>query len=278
MIRKNYFWVVALMIIQISEIYANNPSTPSVIYDFYNSMKALPTEQSASRAYDLQIKMQYCFLYGKENEKHNSNSGIKAMPNDFYYFGDKSRKTIESSTLYTQIFKNKAFSKGERLKVTNVIIKSSSFAQEVDLNRYKNENTPFIQTFVTRTFTLGSISVTYNDTVLTMNNLIYRFSNGIGDDSNEDLESLRALAAKFYSTGLYSKAFQTYEKIVSLDATNANAYYRLGILAFWHGKKCGLYSKNSARQKGIVYMEKAESLGFNRASQVLYYMLHPSSI
>ena len=36
---------------------AATPTTPSVIYDFYNSMEEITRVQSASRAFDLQQKM-----------------------------------------------------------------------------------------------------------------------------------------------------------------------------------------------------------------------------
>ena len=253
--------------------YAANPSTPSVVNDFYSSMEALSNEQSASRAYDLQLKMQHCFLYGKEDERHTVNSGIE-IPNDFISFGYKNVKRM-SSTLYTQIFKNMAYTSGERLRVSNINIKSSALVQEVDLKNYARENKPYVQTFVTRTFTLGSTSITFNDTILTQNNLICAISNGIGGGDGEDLECLRALAARFYTWGAYRRAFQIYEKIIRIDPKNANAYYRMGILAFWHGKRCGLPTKKKVnKDMGKDYMRKAIELGAARSQQVYYYMIH----
>ena len=253
--------------------YAANPSTPSVVNDFYSSMEALSNEQSASRAYDLQLKMQHCFLYGKEDERHTVNSGIE-IPNDFISFGYKNVKRM-SSTLYTQIFKNMAYTSGERLRVSNINIKSSALVQEVDLKNYARENKPYVQTFVTRTFTLGSTSITFNDTILTQNNLICAISNGIGGGDGEDLECLRALAARFYTWGAYRRAFQIYEKIIRIDPKNANAYYRMGILAFWHGKRCGLSTKKKVnKDMGKDYMRKAIELGAARSQQVYYYMIH----
>lgn len=255
--------------------YAANPSTPSVVNDFYGSMEALSKEQSASCAYDLQLKMQHCFLYGKEDETHTVNSGIE-IPNDFFSFGYKNTKRM-SSTLYTQIFKNMAYTSGERLKVSNVNIKSSTYVQEVDMKGYASENKPYVQTLVTRTFTLGSTSITFNDTILTQNNLICAVSNGIGGGDGEDLESLRALAARFYTWGAYRRAFQIYEKIIRIDPKNANAYYRMGILAFWNGKRCGLSTKKKVnRNMGMDYMRKAIELKAARAKQVYYYMIHSS--
>lgn len=253
------------------------PETPSVIRSYFDAMKELPNETSAARAYDLQIKMQHCFLYGNEDEQSKSNSGIE-IPNDFYSFGYKERKKM-SSTKYTQMFMQMAFSSNERLKVVDVKVKSSSYAQEVDLRKFLGESTPYIQTLVTRTFRLGNVKVTFNDTILTKNNLIYALNNGIGgDDSGDNLETLRALAARYYSMKQYRSAYQTYEKIIAIDNKNANAYYRLGVLAFWYGKKCGFYSTSRAQKKGREYMEIASRLRAIHAEQVLYYMLHPETI
>lgn len=274
MIKKTFLSIIFLVVA--SNIRCANPSIPSVVYSFYNSMKELSTETSASRAYDLQVKMQHCFLYGKPDEHHNTSSGI-SIPNDFYILGYNSNKTI-NSTLYTQIFKNKAFTDGERLKV-EVNIRKSTYAKEVDLKKYMSENTPYIQTYVTKTFSIGNTHITFNDTILTKNNLIYALNNGVGShDDGDNLETLRALAAQYNELGMYKKAFHTYEKISNIDPTNANAYYRMGILAFWYGKKCGFSSSKNSRHTGIEFMKKASELGFDRADTVLYYMIHPTSI
>lgn len=262
-----------------SKCVAANPSTPSVVVSFYSAMEQLSKETSATKAYDLQKIMQYCFLYGKPDENHNVNSGIE-IPNDFYDLGYKDKKRM-SSTLYTQMFKDKAFSKNgqSRLQVKNVHYVSNSYAQEIDLRQFVNESTPFIRTFVTRTFVYGKTSIAFNDTILTKDNKIYAFCNGRGNDSGEEnLETLRALAAQYASAKQYKRAFQTYEKIIKIDKDNANAYYRLGILAFWYGKKCGFYSTASSRQKGKDYMRRAYYQRALNADRVLYYMEHPASI
>lgn len=254
---------------------AASPETPSIVYAYYEAMKELPKETSAARAYDLQIKMQHCFLYGNENDQSKSNSGIE-IPNDFYNFGYKERKKM-SSTKYTQKFMQMAFTNNERLKVVDVKVRSSSYAQEVDLRKFVGESTPYIQTLVSRTFSLGNVKVTFNDTILTKNNLIYALSNGVGD-SGDNLETLRALAARYYSMKLYRSAYQTYEKIIAIDSKNANAYYRLGVLAFWYGKKCGFHSSSASQKKGREYMVTASRLRALHADQVLYYMDHPETI
>lgn len=249
---------------------AANPTTPSVIYDFYDSMVEMTKVQSASRAYDLQEKMQHCFLFSRNDEA--SNSGI-TVPNDFFRFGNTGSRSL-TSTLYTQIFMQKAFSKSEERMKVSKIIKGSTYAREADLSRYISEDIPYIQTLVTRTFQMGEVSVTFNDTVITKNNRICRFANGVGAGHEEDLESLRAKAAAYYTAGNYRSAYQTYEKIAAIEPKNANAYYRMGILAFWHGKKCGI--RINAKDRGRQHMDRAETLGFSRAKQVRYYMDHPS--
>lgn len=268
--------IICLILVSIagSKCFSANPPTPSVVISFYSAMEQLTKETSASKAYDLQKTMQYCFLYGKPDERHNVNSGIE-IPNDFYDLGYKTKKRM-SSTLYTQVFKDKAFSKSNRLQVRKTI-KSSSYAQEIDLRQFMSESTPFIRTYVARTFVYGNTKITFNDTILTKDNKIYAFCNGRGNDTG-DVETLRALAAQYSSMKQYKRAFQTYEKIIEIDRNNANAYYRLGILAFWYGKKCGFYSTASSQQKGKDYMRRAYIQGALHADRVLYYMEHPASI
>lgn len=271
MIKRYVLIVVALFVVK---GWAASPETPSVVYAFYNAMEMLSKETSVSRAYDLQVKMQHCFLYGNEDTQTKSNSGIE-IPNDFYNFGYRDRKKM-SSTKYTQMFMQMAFSENKRLKVVIEPSKPSTYAQEVDLRTFIGESTPYIQTLVTRTFIMGDKKVTFNDTILTKNNLIYALNNGVAN-GNDNLETLRALAARYYSMKSYRAAYQTYERIIAIDAKNANAYYRLGILAFWYGKKCG-FDKSSSQKKGKEFMKRASDLRATHAEQVLYYMDHPSAI
>lgn len=274
--KFTYFFI--LVFIANIKCFAADPLIPSVVEKFYDSMKLLATETSASKAYELQKIMQYCFLYGKPDEKHNVNSGIE-VPNDFYDLGYANNKRM-SSTLYTQIFKNMAFSEGERLRVQNITYKSSSYAHEIDLIEFRKEESPYIRTFVTRTFILGEKRIIFNDTVMTRNNIIYSFRNdGIGnDEGGDDIETLRALAAQYTSAKQYKKAFKIYEKIISIDKNNANAYYRLGIFAFWYGKKCGFNSTTVSKKKGKEYMREAMYQRALHADRVLYYMKHSASI
>ena len=274
MIRKGF--LLAYVACMSANGWSALPETPSVVISYYNAMEELPNETSAAKAYDLQVKMQHCFLYGNEDEQSKSNSGIE-IPNDFYNFGYMERKRM-SSTKYTQKFMQMAFSSNERLKVEGKVkIKSNSYAQEVDLQKFVGESTPYIQTVATRTFLLGNTKVTFNDTILTKGNLIYALSNGIGsDDGSVNLETLRALAARYYSTKQYRSAYKIYEKIISIDNKNANAYYRLGVLAFWYGKKCGL--RSNYQDMGVKYMDKAKSLRAIHAEEVYYYMTHIQTI
>lgn len=269
------FMLLPLMVIITVKCYSAELSTPSVINEFYHSMELLSNETSATRAQDLQTRMQECFIYGKAGN-NSVNSGIY-IPNDFYILEHSGNERM-NSTLYTMKLKERLFDdSNKRLKIKINDIKNSSYAQEVNLQKFQSEDNPYIRTIVTKTFSLGQTSVTFNDTVLTANNLIVAITNGVGhDDKSDNTESLRAMAAQYYSQGLYKKAFQIYERILAIDPHNANSYYRMGILAFWYGKSCGFKKSKEYHAKGREYMEKARLLGYYRANQVLYYMNHPS--
>ena len=78
---------------------------------------------------------------------------------------------------------------------------------------------------------------------------------------------------------MYYSAYKTYEKIIKIDPRNANAYYRLGLMTFWT-EGCYFSSKEEAHRKGIEFVEKSISFGFNseKGNTALYYMKHPQSI
>lgn len=267
------FYSLLLIVIIISvKCYAIEPSTPDVVSTYYRSMELLSNETSASRAFDLQVEMQRCFMHSVKS------SGVR-IPNDFYILEHSGNETMNSN-LYTMELKKRLFDDGNRRLKVRVDIKKSVYGQEVNLQKFQSEDKVSILTFVTKTYSYGSTNITITDTVSTIDNLIYAVTNGTGhDDKNDDTESLRAMAAQYYSVGLHKKAFQIYEKILSIDPCNANAYYRMGILAFWYGKKCG-FKKKEYHAKGREYMEKALYFGYNHdtVKTVKYYMDHLSAI
>lgn len=270
MINKILF-IIVFIVFMTCKCLAINPSTPATVERFYSSMKKLTETASASEAQSLQEAMQYCFLYGKPTSKHNTLSGIN-IPNDLFTLGDNDLKII-GSTLYTQRLKNKVFNNSD-FKVT-YSIGSSRYAQEPDLKKFKSKDYPYVETCVTKTFTMGGSSITFQDTLLTRveDGLIASLHNGIRmSDEEESLESLRARAAGYYSAKMYYRAYGIYEKIIALDPSNANAYYRLGIMTYY--KKGCYYSSSTARRKGKEYVEKADRLGFSKAETVLYYWNH----
>lgn len=266
---KTYIKIAIVVICSLvcTRVSAEPTTTPKVVSDFYNSILKLQNAANDSEAFDIEEKMKCCFLYYDQ-------SGI-IVPNDFYEFGYNDYKTLNSN-VYVQRCKNKCYEESnKRLKVVVKISPQSEYAREIDLKQYKSENEPYVETHVTKTFTLGNTVVSFNDTILSRKNYIEQVRNAISSGSDiGNIESLKALAASYSSSKQYRKAYDTYKKIIVLDPANSNAFYRLGILAFWYGKECGLSSKKIGREEGMNYMQLAKKLYFSRAEQVYYYMTH----
>jgi tetratricopeptide (TPR) repeat protein len=238
-------------------------STPEVVTTFYQTLHKLSQATSDSQATYCQDVIQDCFLGRHEV------SGIN-VPNDFYSWGYKAEKHIPSNVYsfraYTLFYKDK------KLKMSEYSIENSEYISEVDLEKYKNKSKDLIQTVVKKTFTDGKISKTFSDTLIIEHGKISVFNNA----DTENINALRALAARYYSSKQYFLAYQTYERILKIEPKNANAYYRLGLMTFWR-QGC-YYSSKTAHKKGLEYAEKAKSLGYYKAETAIYYMKTKSRI
>lgn len=231
-------------------------STPEVVTKFYDAIRGLSQASNDSEAARYTSAIKDCFL-GKDD------GGIP-VPNDFYSW--EARETNITSNVYSFRARDMFYTK-KKLKVPEYHIESSKYISEVELEKYKNATSDLIQTIVRKTFSDGEISKTFSDTLIIEYGKIGVFNNTISD---EDVNALRALAARYYSSKLYYLAYKTYERIISVDPKNANAYYRLALLTYWR-RGCN-FSVKTAHKKGLEYAEKSKSLGFYKAETAIYYM------
>ena len=248
--------------------FAADPAPPNIVIQFYDTMVRLSNATSDADAFDCRERLKDCFR-GKEA------SGIP-VPNDFYDWGyvtdGKTTANQYANTFYDLFYQRHKLKMLGKYKVIK-----SSYVSEVDLKRYRNQSSGLIQTVVTKTFTDGKMNKTFSDTLIVERNEIVIFKNSsfTGDDG-EDIESLRALAASYYTSKRYYSAYRIYEKILRIDPDNANAYYRLGLMTFWR-QGCW-FSLKEAHRRGREYVEKSHNLGFYKAKTAIYYMNHPQSI
>ena len=246
-------------------VHAVSPSTPAVVKTFYNSMIGLSCATNDSEAYDYRESIMKCFR-GKEN------SGIP-IPNDFYNWGYNKETKIPSNQ-YALRFEELSYKQKQlHLEYSEGI---SLYISEVDLKQYKNQSSGLIQTVIKKTLSDGKISKTFSDTLIIERNEIVIFKNSIFNDDGEDIESLRVLAASYYTSKKYYSAYKAYEKIIKIDPNNANAYYRLGLMTYW--KQGCWFSTKEAHRKGLEYAKKSRCLGFDKADTAIYYMIHPQII
>lgn len=243
-------------------VHALTSSIPTVIEQFYGTMKQMSEVYSDSYAYDFREKIKDCFR-GKED------SGIP-VPNDFLYWGYAGENT--PSNQYANRFYELAYQK-KVLRLESYSIASSKPVSEVDLKQYRNQASELIQTVVTKTLTDGKTMKTFSDTLIVECNEIVVFKNAISHDDGENIDGLRAIAASYYTSKRYYSAYKTYEKIIRIDPNNANAYYRLGILIYY-GKGCK-YSK----KRSLQYLEKSLSLGFGEKARIaIYHITHNNNL
>lgn len=253
--------VVFAVLLNHAETFAEpSVATPPVVVRFYNAMCRMPNVAVDSVAYRISEEMRHCFM-------HYDYSGV-VVSNDFREFGYMANDMTITSSLYCQKFY-------EKRRAISVVadIKKSYIIREVDIKQFSQDmyNPALVETIALRKMTIAGKSIEVYDTLQTEGELIYSLLNGkIGN--NVSIETLRAKAASCFYREDYKEAFEIYKTIISKDSKNANAYYRLGILAFWYGKKCGYRSKKAGQKAGRDYMRLAEFYDFPRASQVLYYM------
>ncbi len=256
-------------------VFAAAPSTPSVVETYYRSVQAMSDAQNESDAYNYRTTMQNCFI-GTDNRGIN-------VPNDFYNWGYNDVRRIPSNT-YAIRLQDLCYNTREvRLKQYNIV--GNSYVSEVDLRESRTRD--YIQTIVSKTFSHNGKTETITDTVLVEKDKIVQISNRIssgGETDEVDISVLRAKAAAYYTSKRYKEAYMAYERIISLDPNNANAYYRLGLMTFWR-QGCKL-SHKEARRKAIEYERKAYCLGSEyddqsickKADKALYYMEHPQTV
>ena len=252
MIRSIIFTILMVM----TSIVMMADPAPAVVERFYKTMEDMSAAPNESRAMDYRTELMNCF-------KGRESSGIW-VPNDFDLWGYENEKMLTANA-YSTRFYQLAY-KQKKIRMTNYTIQKSHPISEVELRNFKNKSNGLIQTVVKKILSDGSTTKAFSDTLIVENGKIAVFRNALynGED-NVDLEALRALAASYYSNKQYSKAYQTYERIIEHDPGNGNAYYRLAILTYM-GKGC-----KHNRSKAIELAEKAYSLRYYDAERAIYY-------
>ncbi|MDO4158909.1 MAG: hypothetical protein Q4D41_00455, partial [Prevotellaceae bacterium] len=216
--------VILILVLNVPILsYALTSPVPAVVEQFYGSMKRMSEVYNESYAFDFRERIKDCFR-GREK------SGIP-IPNDFLYWGYAGEKETPSNT-YANRFYELACQK-KIIRLEKYSITSNIPVSEVDLKKYRNQSSGLTQTVVKKIFTDGKTRKTFSDTLLIEHNEIVQLKNSISHEDGEDIDVLRAIAASYYTSKRYYSAYKIYEKIISIDPDNANAYYRLGLLNYF---------------------------------------------
>ena len=268
MIKTVSLIIVCLSLVLTTSM-TNNIPTPAVVTRLYSTIATISKAANAAQARDYKDIIIHCF-HGIEDGK----SGIP-VPNDFLRWNEDTAKVLTAKT-YANAIEKLCYTQ-KIIRLSEHSIGNSHYLSEPERIKRKYKPGKYIETIVTKTFTDSRISLTFQDTVIVENGKITLLANSsYTRDRIEDVKTLSALAAHYYTRKSYYNAYKTYQKIIRIDPENANAYYRLGIMTYYQ-KGCSFPKKRMARKKGIEYIEKSQDLGFDAAA-TLYYFTHSQSI
>ena len=257
MIKTVSLIIVCLSLVLTTSM-TNNIPTPSVVTRLYSAIATISKANNAAQARDYKDVIIHCF-HGIEDGK----SGIP-VPNDFLRWNDDTAKVLTAKT-YANAIEELCYEQ-KRIRLSDYSIGKSHYLTEPEIKKRKYKPGIYIETIVTKTFTGNRISQTFQDTVIVEGEEITLLANSsYTRDRIEDVKTLNALAAHYYTQKSYYRAYETYQKIIKIDPENANAYYRLGIMTYYQ-KGCTFPKKRMARKKGIEYIEKSQDLGFDAAA------------
>lgn len=268
MIKKTTPIIACLLLFLLTSMTSSIP-TPPVVERLYSTIKIISNATNEAQAREYKDIIINCF-HGIEDGA----SGIP-VPNDFLRWNNNTDKVLTAKT-YANAIADLCY-KQKKIKLSQYSIGNSRYLEEPEIKRRNYEPGKYIETIVTKTFTDKKISITFQDTVIVEGNEITLLANSSYiHDYIVDVKTLSALAAQYYTQRSYIKAYRIYQKIISIDPDNANAYYRLGIMTYYQ-KGCRFPKKKMARKKGLEYLEKSEYLGFD-ASATIYYLTHSQSL
>lgn len=108
--------------------------------------------------------------------------------------------------------------------------------------------------------------VSFRDTVLLDGNRkIVGICNKAGGNAytisqpvSNNIQALELRASKFYTSKQFSEAYATYQSIISKDASNVNANYRLAIMSYKR-EGCKQFSKKETDRMAMKYLRKARA-------------------
>lgn len=252
--------------------------TPIPVRVFYDGMQKLSKVTDPNTAYYISKEMNECF-YGL----NISVSGIP-LPNDFRFF-DFDKKNIShndeqlNSATYINRLNDYIF-KRRIMKVTCSILKTELAGDQPDFHKGRLAvSACLVATFVQKTYSLNGFQRTFNDTVYTdySNGKISEIKNGNGKNV-VNINTLRIRAALAYRLKRYYEAYKCYEQIISIEANDGDALYRIGLMTYYQ-QGCRYSKKSIARNKGIEYMEQASRFGnlfiVDKANNVLHNWKYP---
>lgn len=252
---------IAILLIIILNVVVSFPqaySQPVSVVSFYRNMKALETASDVNTANKAQQIMSSCFMASDQSGIDLDMDGLGSMSSNLY-----------TMKLYSMIFSDKSLKLSYQLGDTELIEQPDQTAS------LQKKGARHKVTYVDKTYVQNGRTITYKDLVFTYvdNGLIVAMQNSLDNNvrpkpiqdspsrKTENIEQLRAQAGYYYTRKNYTLAYNCYERIVQSYPNDGDANYRIALLTFWRKGCSERFTKKSARNKAIDYINKAITYG-----------------
>ncbi len=243
------FVLLSVLLCIVEYVLAVEP-TPRAVNTFYAGMQRLQSA-GADEAADIKREMQACFYASDIN-------GIN-LPNDFRHF-DADRNSIshddDSLQASTYVIKLIQYINRDRnMQVKCNVMGNNKVGMLPDFREGKATwSDACVISYVDKTYSLGSVSKQFLDTVWTWipTGKISRLINGNSVKPNtRSIESMMIDAALAYGRKDYEKAYNIFDEIHKIDKENLEACYYLGLMTYWQQgckKRFGKRHKQVAKE------------------------------
>ncbi len=254
--------------------------TPPVVDSYYTSIKGLETT-NANKAFDLQECIMHCFAGKTKDDKSSGFSGINIYDN----LTNNKNNSLNNDTIPSNLFAQRlkrAIHEQKNLKLVAYTPVSSTYSMQPMLNG-KGED-QLCQTKVEVTYLKDNINrIPRTEYLGIVDNKIVKITN---DEFNIDAVSLTIEAAKLYTQKKYKEAYEMYKKVLTIDPTDINALYRLGIMTVrGQGTKKNVSVAKSYLDR-VIHLSSKDYKGSwwdlwnlkTKAEEAYYYVTHLPAI
>ena len=255
-----------------TNMFGKGDNPPEVVVKFINNVERLSniSNEDEEKAIKLREEMKECFagkeVYGINIDKVSENNS------EFPYLG---LSTVSNSTtycmkLYTYVFKDRTLKLSHQSMNTEVINAPGNNGKDVKYFYSTTiEKICICNSYVKKLWQIFEVPCdekgNINGVINSLKTLDKEPNVIIGEELKREIEKSQKLseqqylniAARYYTKKDYENAYLTYKKLTEMYDENAEGWYRLALLVFYH-EKCYKHIYSNPRQKAKSFMEKAK--------------------